>query len=91
MPLNKNTNYHPPPPPFQNFFLQHTCLEVISAMRPSFHAIYMSGSEACPPPPPTLKVVREWEGVGVWPDTTPPHVVQGSFLTKMLSITQGEP
>ena len=24
------------------------------------------------PPPPTLKVVREWEGVGVWPDATPP-------------------
>ena len=23
-------------------------------------------------PPPTLKVVREWEGVGVWPDATPP-------------------
>ena len=31
---------------------------------------YMSGYEA--PPPPTLKVVREWEGVGVWPDATPP-------------------
>ena len=50
---------------------------------------YLSGYEACPPPPhlgsppytppnPTpapaaaLKVVREWEGVGVWPVATPP-------------------
>ena len=24
-----------------------------------------------PPHPPTLKVVREWEGVGVWPNATP--------------------
>ena len=28
----------------------------------------------CPrhPPPPPVKVVREWEGVGVWPDAAPP-------------------
>ena len=25
-----------------------------------------------PPPPPALKVVREWEGVGVWPIATAP-------------------
>ena len=49
---------------------------------------YLSGYEApppvswpppfAPPPPPdpapipALKVVREWEGVGVWPVATPP-------------------
>ena len=78
-----------PPPLFQIFFTQHTCLEVISVMRQSFEAIYVEVRAPPPPPfpaarrrpipgPPTpLKVVREWEGAGIWPVATPPPPVVG--------------
>ena len=69
-----------PPPPFvSKKFLQHTCFKVISAMRRSFYAIFVRVLGLPPPPSwlppspsPTLKVVQEWEGVGVWADATPP-------------------
>ena len=34
-----------------------------------------------PAPPPALKMVREWEGVGVWPVATAPPVAVASQPT----------
>ena len=77
MPLNKRPTYIGPPHCFKKFFA--TCM-VQSDERE--HAVILCRICMKPPPPPpllgcpptpqTLKVVREWERVGVWPDATPP-------------------
>ena len=71
MPLNTSTTM-PPPPPVAIFFCQHTYRKNVLS-----HVCWGPGaplpfSRPQTPPPPALKLAGKWEGVGVWPDGTPP-------------------
>ena len=78
MPLNKSTTYHAYPPPllsiFQPTYIPH-CDKRDEAVILSHFEPPLSRLATSPRDPPSMTVVRKWEGVGVWPVATPPPPV----------------
>ena len=73
MPLNKSTTYHPPP--HVSIFFASTNIPQSDQRDEAVILSHICWGPGAPTHPPTQKVVRKWEGVGVWPIATPSPVV----------------